>query len=243
MRLRVLILALFTPFFAYTSQNNSYPTENYYRLKDLDRAREPRIVEMVTVKNMKENRPVVTTGILFTYNNRNARDVRIAGSFSKWNLKPMTRGQNGVWFYYLDGISDRGDVTYKYFVDDTWIMDPENTLTMDDRAGSYVSVVEFPGLSEGKHLTFRMLDGSRIEFRTYNREATLISLVGDFNHWNPENDLMEREPGGVWRLVKRLPPGRYRYMYIVDGRWVPDVYNEKSAADENGDIVSILEVR
>ncbi len=243
MRFRVALLAIFIPLIAYSSQNNSYPVKNYYQLKYLKHADEPRIVEMVNVDRMKQNRRIVSKGILFTYSNRNSRDVRIAGSFSDWKLERMIRGHHGVWFYYLDGIADRKKMTYKFFVDGTWIMDPENPLRLDDRAGSYMSMVEFPGLPEGKHLTYRKLDNNRIEFRLYNENARLVSLVGDFNHWNPENDLMEKGENGIWRLVKRLPPGQYRYMYIIDGRWVPDVYNERSAADENGDIVSIIIVQ
>src|SRR5207247_7152321 len=46
----------------------------------------------------------------------------------------------------------------------------------------------------------------------------------DFNDWNLDGS--EMEPGdGIWKKVVNLPPGRYRYRYIVDGRWQSDPLN------------------
>jgi 1,4-alpha-glucan branching enzyme len=45
-----------------------------------------------------------------------------------------------------------------------------------------------------------------------------VSLVGDFNGWNPESDPMNQAPDGTWWIQKDLAPGRHRVQYCVEGR-------------------------
>jgi len=55
-------------------------------------------------------------------------------------------------------------------------------------------------------------------------DAERVQLVGDFNDWELEGN--EMEPlGRFWKKVVRLHPGRYRYRYVVDGRWQSDPLN------------------
>jgi hypothetical protein len=54
--------------------------------------------------------------------------------------------------------------------------------------------------------------------------ARRVQLVGDFNGWTPDGNEMEPD-GPIWRRVLKLNPGRYRYRYLVDGRWLDDPLN------------------
>lgn len=54
--------------------------------------------------------------------------------------------------------------------------------------------------------------------------AEHVHLAGDFNDWTLDGSEMEPR-GEVWTKVLRLPPGRYRYRYVVDGRWQSDPRN------------------
>jgi hypothetical protein len=55
-------------------------------------------------------------------------------------------------------------------------------------------------------------------------DAERVQLVGDFNDWSADGNEMEPS-GGIWRKVVKLPPGSYRYRYVVDGRWQSDPLN------------------
>ena len=46
--------------------------------------------------------------------------------------------------------------------------------------------------------------------------------------------------GGVWTKVIKLPPGRYRYRYVVDGRWQNDPSNAAVEPNPYGEHDSIL---
>lgn len=52
--------------------------------------------------------------------------------------------------------------------------------------------------------------------------ASRVSLVGDFNAWDPERTPMART-GGTWTVTLPLEPGRHLYSFVVDGtQWLPD---------------------
>lgn len=54
-------------------------------------------------------------------------------------------------------------------------------------------------------------------------EPDAVSLVGDFNNWNPEANPMKKQKSGVWKVQKELPTGRYEFLYFTSsGRWIPD---------------------
>lgn len=55
-------------------------------------------------------------------------------------------------------------------------------------------------------------------------DARRVQLVGDFNEWALEGSEME-PVGRIWKKVLKLPPGRYRYRYVVDGSWFSDPLN------------------
>ena len=48
--------------------------------------------------------------------------------------------------------------------------------------------------------------------------AHSVQVLGDFNHWSRDATAMQRGADGHWRITTLLPPGRYIYAYLVDGR-------------------------
>ena len=47
--------------------------------------------------------------------------------------------------------------------------------------------------------------------------AHSVQVLGDFNQWSRDIDMMQRGADGRWRVTTLLPPGRYVYAYLVDG--------------------------
>jgi len=221
---------------------DQYKTVYYFKLMRLKNASAPVRIELINADNISRGKSLVSKGILFTYKDRNASNVKIGGNFTSWKLKSMNRSKDGVWFYFLSAQEHSGEVDYKFNVAGLWTEDPHNSVKKDDLNGAYVSSVNAGKAEKGIHLTFRRIDRNTVEFRLYNPKARLISLVGDFNQWNPENDLLEMDSRGVWRVTKKLLPGTYRYKFIVDGNWTVDVYNPGSATDNTGGICSVINI-
>jgi hypothetical protein len=74
--------------------------------------------------------------------------------------------------------------------------------------------------------------------------ASQVMVVGDFNDWDPAaTPLRPGNEGGTWTVELRLPPGRYRYTFLIDGRrWVPDPEEPRAADDDFGAPTSVLTV-
>jgi chromosome partitioning protein len=70
-------------------------------------------------------------------------------------------------------------------------------------------------------------------------DAERVQLAGDFNNWTLHGNEMEAM-GGVWKKVVKLPPGRYRYRYVVDGRWQNDPLNAAVEPSPYGGDDSVL---
>ena len=56
-----------------------------------------------------------------------------------------------------------------------------------------------------------------VTFAYYDPQATSVALVGSFNDWDPRKAPMVRGGDGNWSLQVKLPPGRYEYLFLVDG--------------------------
>jgi hypothetical protein len=240
----IKLLIFLTPllFFGFAMPQNREGVEFYYNFQYLKDSGAPKEMKIVRLDNIVREKTVIEYGVLITYKDRYAKDIKISGDFSNWRPLEMSRGKFGVWYYFLKSEKIREPVRYKFIVDGIWIPDPENREKEDDKAGSYVSVIDaLPG-REGRMLTYRFITPREVEFRIYKPDAKFVSIVGDFNNWNPENDLLEKDDNGVWALQKRLSPGLYRYKYIVDGDWTLDLYNEKTASDDTGDICSLISI-
>jgi chromosome partitioning protein len=93
----------------------------------------------------------------------------------------------------------------------------------DDRAGPSAPAVTSQGVT----------------FTIEAPDAEHVHLAGDFNNWTLDGSEME-PMDGVWKKVVKLPPGRYRYRYVVDGRWQSDPLNAVVEPSPYGGEDSIL---
>jgi 1,4-alpha-glucan branching enzyme len=73
-------------------------------------------------------------------------------------------------------------------------------------------------------------------------EAGQVSLVGDFNDWQPESNPMTRQPDGSWHVVVALNHGHHHYQFLVDGRPTLDPQANGVARNEKNERVSLIAV-
>jgi len=73
-------------------------------------------------------------------------------------------------------------------------------------------------------------------------QARSVSLVGDFNEWNPAADPMKKMPDGAWFLTIELKHGHHRYAFLVDGVLTLDPRAQGITRNEKGERVSLLPV-
>jgi 1,4-alpha-glucan branching enzyme len=73
-------------------------------------------------------------------------------------------------------------------------------------------------------------------------QAQSVSLLGDFNKWNPSANPMKRMPDGAWLLVVELPHGHHRYAFLVDGVLTLDPRAQGITRNDQGERVSLIPV-
>jgi hypothetical protein len=81
-----------------------------------------------------------------------------------------------------------------------------------------------------------------IRFRLHAPEAQSVSLVGDFNGWDPAANPLRRAGGGWWEAEVRLPAGTYQYAYLVDGAAVTPPEADVTVDDGFGGRNGLLDV-
>ncbi|UCF77787.1 MAG: hypothetical protein JSW03_06650 [Candidatus Eiseniibacteriota bacterium] len=202
-------------------------------------------------------------GILFQYDAPAARQVNLAGNFNNWggtqgggrfdpNIDPMVPDANGIWKIYIP--LPPGRYQYKFVIDQVrWEQDPNNPDKAWE-AGFENSMVVVP---EGVKYDVPFLsiassldDVSRprsarkveVEFFLEAPDAKKVYLAGGFNDWSADEDRMEKDEQGVWRIKILLSPGRHEYRFVVDGNWIEDPQNPNTVGNPYGGVNSVIEV-
>lgn len=75
-----------------------------------------------------------------------------------------------------------------------------------------------------------------VVFRFQAPQASSVSVIGTFNHWNPKGYEMSRDPEtGNWSIGIDLSPGKHDYVFLVNGKEIaPDPQADVSKADDYG---------
>jgi len=81
-----------------------------------------------------------------------------------------------------------------------------------------------------------------INFICLAPQARSVSVLGDFNQWNPASHLMKRMPDGAWLLLVELPHGHHRYAFLVDGSQMLDPRAPGITRNDHNERVSLLPV-
>jgi len=69
-------------------------------------------------------------------------------------------------------------------------------------------------------------------------QAKSVSLLAGFNFYMPWVNPMQNV-NGVWTTTVRVEPGRYQYLFLVDGQQVLDPANPQTNADKRANIIVV----
>ncbi len=81
-----------------------------------------------------------------------------------------------------------------------------------------------------------------INFHFISPQAKKVSVIGDFNAWQPEANPMSRLPDGAWIARIVLHHGHHRYQFLVDGKAMLDPRAQGTAYNDNNEKVSLVAV-
>jgi 1,4-alpha-glucan branching enzyme len=72
--------------------------------------------------------------------------------------------------------------------------------------------------------------------------AQHVCVAGSFNDWKPEQTPLAPAGDGRWVGALEVRPGRYEYLFVVDGQWLPDPNACESVENPYGGKNSVLMV-
>jgi 1,4-alpha-glucan branching enzyme len=81
-----------------------------------------------------------------------------------------------------------------------------------------------------------------VNFTCLAPSAQSVTLVGDFNDWDPAAHPMRQRPDGAWYLQMPLSHGHHHYQFLVDGQPALDPRAQGVARNEKGEKVSLVSV-
>ena len=83
-----------------------------------------------------------------------------------------------------------------------------------------------------------------VQFTISAAAASRVTLVGDFNDWNPAVTPLRRiKATGEWSVTLPLRPGSYRFSFLLDGRiWQNDPLRPAAPDPDFGTPTSVVTV-
>lgn len=86
------------------------------------------------------------------------------------------------------------------------------------------------------------VDGNEVHFIYYDPRAEEVTVIGDFNDWEPAATPMHEITPGMWHAAIPSPrAGTYSYKFLVDGdHWLDDPENSNKAPDGYGGFSTLL---
>jgi 1,4-alpha-glucan branching enzyme len=72
--------------------------------------------------------------------------------------------------------------------------------------------------------------------------AQSVTLVGDFNQWNPHANPMKQQTDGGWLITVELKHGHHRYAFLVDGALTLDPRAQGITRNDQNERVSLIPV-
>ena len=94
------------------------------------------------------------------------------------------------------------------------------------------------------------IDGRMVTFRVKIQSARTVQVAGDWNNWGAgdgsEGEVLvglmnKSEDGSYWERTIELPPGRYKYLFVVnESIRILDAGNPRVVPDGKGGKASLL---
>jgi 1,4-alpha-glucan branching enzyme len=82
----------------------------------------------------------------------------------------------------------------------------------------------------------------RVAFELVKPDAKNVCVAGTFNDWKPEKAPLVPMGNGRWAGDLSVKPGKYEYLFVVDGQWMPDPNAKESVENPFGGRNSVIGV-
>lgn len=181
--------------------------------------------------------------ILFSYSSAsNTQMVSLAFEHERYSkLYTYKRNPHNVFMLALPLPEGVSQLHYRVIADGLWTTDPHAELAADTR-GILVSRLSIPAYSKAPVPGIKKLSDGSTQFVYTGAPGIQVSLVGDFNGWDPFILPMPESllHSGVYEISVSLTPDSRFYRFVIDGKEITDPANTMKAVNGWGETVSVL---
>lgn len=211
-------------------------------------------VSLIYADRQNDVSPRITSEeIIFSYENPEARQVKLLTSADDYRTTYLFIKKDEKWILNLPLNQPEfqlkpGRYFYKLVVDNIFITDPKNLNYITD---PYIGKVSYFDVQK-KLMDF---DSSPqriapLTYRFYFKKSSAtqnidsIMFTGSFNEWRPYEYFLKKHNETTFYLDFKFPkPGTYYYLFIVDGNWILDPMNPKTATTKQKASQSVVLVK
>jgi len=204
-------------------------TELHLEITSIEHAAAPRVMGSNILLSYAA--PLITQSVALAMEHE---DYRILHRYRK--------NKHGIFVLSLPLPESEPKIRYRLIVDGLWTTDP-NTGTERDSRRLLVSyfVLEY-GSGAPPAPGVKLLSDGRTRFTHRAPSESTVSLVGDFNRWDPFITPMPESPvyPGIYSVILALPDGARHYRYVLNGKEIIDPQNPRTARNGWGEMASII---
>ncbi|MFA5062472.1 MAG: AAA family ATPase [Candidatus Omnitrophota bacterium] len=83
---------------------------------------------------------------------------------------------------------------------------------------------------------------TEVIFSVFAPDAKDVYIAGEFNNWKLEDSNRMLSNNGTWSKKLNLTSGKYRYRFVIDGKWIEDTSNPLREINPYGSVDSLIEI-
>ncbi|MEY2429670.1 MAG: hypothetical protein QOJ40_2555 [Verrucomicrobiota bacterium] len=108
------------------------------------------------------------------------------------------------------------------------------------RAGLLIDMIKILKESKSNSAKLSSPATNMVSLELVRPGAKTVCVAGSFNEWRPEKMPLVSLGNGRWAGDLTVKPGRYEYLFVVDGQWLPDPNAKENVQNPYGGKNSVL---
>ena len=171
--------------------------------------------------------------ILFTFKS-NEKNSFVGATFDFDNyvkIYQFKKNSEGIYILLINR-PEKESIKYRFIVDGLWMADPFNPEKIKQPNLVEISVLNIADNFSSK-IDYPFTEKGSVCFRYKGDEGKNVYLAGNFNNWDPFMYNMTEKRNGEYFISLKLPPGKYYYYFIVNGKITSDRDNPNILWDKD----------
>ena len=207
--------------------NNDFDVATHLKISAITQVQAPQIWNSQLIMTLQPKQRVKYAAVAFAHEG--------------WKYQHLFQiNRHGVYFLFYPLPAQDGPLEYRLIIDGVWTSDPTNPEHIKDERGLVLSRLDIPSLSSRRVTTPYTYKDGVVEFTYMGSAGQRVSLVGNFNNWDPFMTPLIEDPlnPGHFSIRIPMPSGPQYYNFVTGMETITDPTNPKIHWNNRGQAVS-----